>query len=153
MRRERRSTAPLDASTGERRGWPGREGIYTAHQTLESYRRTARETLLASTRRVHYTYGGALEAHGGDAAGPRLVRALRERLPELREVPVEGTWGGWIAYPLDFLPSFGWTGSHRRIAYALGYAGHGIAQATFMGEVLAELLEGRIHPEFVGVAS
>jgi len=140
-------TAPLDERAREALGWKGGEGIYTAHETLEGYRLTARGTVLVHTKLVRYGFGGRLDLTGDDRAAAILERALRTRLPELGNLPVERYWGGFIAYPLDFLPSFGWADKQRRIAFGLGYGGHGIAQASLMGEILAEHLEGRVHPE------
>lgn len=140
-------TAPLGERVRESLGWQGGEGIYTAHETLEGYRLTARGTMLAHTKLVRYGFGGRLDLPGDDRAAGILERALRARLPELNDVPVERYWGGFIGYPLDFLPSFGWADKHKRIAFGIGYAGHGIAQAALMGEILAEHLEGRVHPE------
>jgi glycine/D-amino acid oxidase-like deaminating enzyme len=38
-------TEPLDAATAEALDWRGREGVYTAHEILESYRPTAQGTI------------------------------------------------------------------------------------------------------------
>lgn len=55
-------TAPLDDAQLEAiGGWPGREGIYTAHEVLESYRLTAERTSSA-TRRAHGTTGAPRRA-------------------------------------------------------------------------------------------
>jgi len=39
----------------------------------------------------------------------------------------------------------GVTGAHRNVLYGLGYAGHGVAQATQMGAMIADRIQGREH--------
>jgi glycine/D-amino acid oxidase-like deaminating enzyme len=56
----------------------------------------------------------------------------------LDDLPIESFWGGWIGMTLDFLPMCGVAGKHRNLHYGLAYNGHGIAQATYMGRLLAD---------------
>ncbi len=131
-------SAPLSAAQQEDLGWPGREGIYTAHESLESYRLTTRGTIVGGSKGVRYPYDSALT--GGSTAWTiaENVRAFRERFPSLAEVPVAHTWGGWIAMTLNMLPALGVTGKHGNIHYALGYNGHGVAAACALGPVVAD---------------
>ena len=136
-------TAPLTDAQLAAIGWPGREGIYTAHESLESYRLTARRTILGGSKGVRYTYGGALR--GGPNAWTQglIERAFRDRFPELADVPIAHFWGGWIGMTLHFLPALGRTGTNRNIFYAVGYNGHGVAAASAMGAILADVMLGR----------
>lgn len=138
-------TKPLSPAQLAAVGWRGREGIYTSHEVLESYRLTARNTIIGGSKIVRYAYGSKL-ANGYDPAAFRVVEgAFRERFPELEELPVERFWGGWIGLTLDFLPMLGVTGKRDNIHYGFGYAGHGVAQATLMGAMLAQRVLGRAH--------
>jgi gamma-glutamylputrescine oxidase len=138
-------TRPLDDVRLAALGWRGREGIYTSHESLESYRLTDRGTLVGGAKVVRYAWGSRL-APGYDPAAFRAIEtAFRERFPSLAEVEVAHFWGGWIALTLDFLPALGVGGAHRNVLYGLGYAGHGVAQATQMGAMLAERIQGREH--------
>ena len=136
-------SAPLTSAQRAALGWHGKEGIYTAHESLESYRLTARGTILGGSKGVRYGFGSALK--GGPHPGTLgLVEgAFRDRFPELREVPVAHFWGGWIGMTLHFLPALGRTGTRRNIYYALGYNGHGVAAASAMGPILAACILGR----------
>lgn len=142
-------TAPLDdaqlASIG---GWRGREGIYTAHESMESYRLTADRTIIGGSKDVQYFYDCAPHAHGGprDARPASVVRAFRERFPELAQVPVAHCWAGWCGMTLNFLPGVGRAGDGSELYYAIGYNGHGVAQATTLGGVVADLMLGRTNP-------
>jgi glycine/D-amino acid oxidase-like deaminating enzyme len=135
-------TAPLP---GERR-WPGREGIMTSHQIMESYRLTERGSLVAQVKAIVYRFGSRLAPADHAGALRRLERAFRERLPELAEVPIAYSWGGWLAMTYDFLPRIGSAGRCGNIHYALGYNGHGLTQGALMGPMLVERIQGRRHP-------
>jgi gamma-glutamylputrescine oxidase len=136
-------TAPLTNAQLTALGWQGREGIYTAHESLESYRLTARGTILGGSKGVRYTYAGALKG-GPDPWTLGLVTgAFRDRFPQLRDVPLSHFFGGWIGMTLHFLPALGRTGKSRSIYYAIGYNGHGVAAASAMGPILTDFILGR----------
>jgi glycine/D-amino acid oxidase-like deaminating enzyme len=131
-------TTPLTNAQLAALGWPGKEGIYTAHESLESYRLTARGTIVGGAKAVRYSYGGALRG-GADARTLAIViGAFRDRFPGLAKVPIAHAWGGWIGVTLHFLPALGTTGAGRNIHYAIGYNGHGVAAASAMGAILAD---------------
>jgi len=138
-------TAPLTDTQLATVGWPGREGIYTAHESLESYRLTARGTILGGSKGVRYMYGGALRGGPNTWTQGLIERGFRDRFPELREVPIAHFWGGWIGMTLHFLPAFGRTGTNRNVYYAVGYNGHGVAAASVMGTILADFMSGRTN--------
>jgi len=138
-------TEPLSASRRSQLGWPGREGVYTAHEILESYRLTARDTVVGGSKVVRYAWGSALPDGPDPEAFAVLERAFRARFPGLTDVPVARFWGGWIAFTPDFLPRIHSPGPHANVHAGLGYAGHGVAQATWMGELLAARVLGRPH--------
>jgi gamma-glutamylputrescine oxidase len=136
-------TAPLTSAQLAALGWHGKEGIYTAHESLESYRLTARGTILGGSKGVRYPYGSALNG-GPDGWTQGLIeRAFRDRFPELTDLPIAHFWGGWIGMTLHFLPALGRTGPGRDIYYAIGYNGHGLAAASAMGPILADFILGR----------
>ena len=138
-------TEPLSPAQLEALGWRGREGVYTAHEVLESFRLTARNTLVGGSKVIRYAYGSALAEGYDPGAFAAIEGAFRERFPMLGEVPVANFWGGWIGLTLDFLPQIGVQGTHSNIFYGLGFCGHGVPQATLMGEMLTEKIQGREH--------
>jgi glycine/D-amino acid oxidase-like deaminating enzyme len=139
------ATAPLDEERRAAIGWRGREGIYTAHEMLESWRLTDDGRIVGGAKTVRYGFGGrALE--DDPATFAFLEDAFRDRFPALRDVPVTHRWGGPIAFALDFLPAVGVTGVQRNVYYSAGYAGHGIAMASYAGTMLADLMLGRDGP-------
>jgi glycine/D-amino acid oxidase-like deaminating enzyme len=136
-------TAPLDDAQLARLGWSGGEGIYTAHEMLESYRLAADRRVVGGSKLVQYAFGGALPPANQPRAFAALEAAFRTRFPMLDDVPIEAFWGGWIAMTLDFLPLCGATGGDRSLVHGVGFNGHGLAQATAMGEMIADLIADR----------
>src|SRR5262249_21142225 len=68
-----------------------------------------------------------------------LRRGMISVYPQLRNTGVEFVWGGTLDFAFDVMPHAGVTeGMH----FALGYAGHGVAAATWMGTKLADVICG-----------
>jgi glycine/D-amino acid oxidase-like deaminating enzyme len=139
------ATRPLTETERAEIGWRGREGIYTAHEMLESYRLTDDHRIVGGAKTVRYGFGGrALPDDPGTFAF--LEDAFRARFPQLRHVEVTHRWSGPIAFALDFLPAVGVTGARRNVYYSVGYAGHGLAMASYAGTMIADLVLGRDGP-------
>jgi glycine/D-amino acid oxidase-like deaminating enzyme len=68
-----------------------------------------------------------------------LRRDLIEVYPQLREAKIEYAWGGTLDFCFDTMPH---AGQSDGIYYALGYAGHGVAMATYLGNQMAETISG-----------
>ena len=78
------ATEPLSAEQRERVGWEGGEGIYTAHEVLESYRLTADGRIVGGSRHVRWSYGGSRPPRRGS----RDLRRARGDVP--RPLPGAG---------------------------------------------------------------
>ena len=138
-------TAPLTPAQRERIDWHGREGVYTAHELLESYRLTADQRIVGGSKKIRWRFGGGVPDDDDAATCAFVERAFRERFPGL-DVAIDRFWGGPISIALDFLPALGVTGRFRNLYYAIAYAGHGIALASYAGQVLADWIAGRESP-------
>jgi len=68
-----------------------------------------------------------------------LRRAMVSVYPQLASRPVEYAWGGTLDFAFDLMPHLG---QMDGMWYALGYAGHGVALASWMGATLARGLQG-----------
>lgn len=139
-------TAPLDELARQGLDWRGREGIYTAHEMLESYRLTADHRIVGGAKLVRYGFGGRMPDEPSERVAERLLGAFRDRFPTLADVAITDVWSGPIAFALDFLPWVGRTGRFGNVLYAAGWAGHGIALASYAGPMLADLLTGGDGP-------
>ena len=58
--------------------------------------------------------------------------------PQLKNTKVDYAWGGTLDFTFDIRPAGEFDGVH----YALGYAGHGVAMATYLGKIMGERLAG-----------
>jgi gamma-glutamylputrescine oxidase len=67
-------------------------------------------------------------------------RHMLRVFPQLSAVPVEYAWGGTLAITMNRLPHFGRLGPN--VYFAQGYSGHGVANATLAGQLLAEAIAG-----------
>jgi glycine/D-amino acid oxidase-like deaminating enzyme len=68
-----------------------------------------------------------------------LRRGMLVVYPQLRDTPVEYAWGGTLDFTFDMMPH---TGALGGLHYAIGYAGHGVAMATYMGTQIGRQIAG-----------
>lgn len=80
----------------------------------------------------------------------RSAEILRQDMvaifPQLKEARIEYAWGGTLDFAFDMMPH---VGQSNGLWYALGYAGHGVALGTYLGQTAAEgMLNGSLkdHP-------
>ena len=75
-----------------------------------------------------------------------LRREMAQVYPQLKDARIEYVWGGTLDFAFDMMTH---VGKVDGIYYSLGYAGHGVAMATYLGKTVAEaMLKGNIreHP-------
>ena len=80
----------------------------------------------------------------------RSAEILRHEMiqvyPQLKDTKIEYVWGGTLDFTFDMMTH---VGEVDGMYYSLGYAGHGVAMATYLGKTVAEaMLNGNIrqHP-------
>ena len=79
-------------------------------------------------------------------SGEILRREMIQVYPQLRDTKVDYVWGGTLDFAFDQMTH---VGEEEGIFYSLGYAGHGVAMATYLGATVAKaMLKGNIkdHP-------
>ncbi len=135
-------TEPLSAAQLKSLGWPRREGIVTAHWTMESHRLTAHNTLLVTTKRLHYPYGSKTPNVPDYDQYRELRIALHDRFPALKDIAVRACWSGYVSFANDALPVVGATGSQQNIYYSAGCSGHGVASQSMVGHMIAQRIRG-----------
>ena len=64
-----------------------------------------------------------------------LQRDMVNIFPQLRDTKVEYVWGGTLDFAFDMMPH---VGKMDGLYYSVGYAGHGVAMATLLGQKMAE---------------
>jgi len=78
-----------------------------------------------------------------------LRRGMVDVYPQLSDAKIDYVWGGTLDFAFDIMPH---AGQMDGMYYSVGYAGHGVAMATYQGQKIAELMAGD-KPEnpFVGI--
>jgi glycine/D-amino acid oxidase-like deaminating enzyme len=71
-----------------------------------------------------------------------LRRGMLSVYPYLRDIKIEYVWGGTLDFAFDIMPH---AGQLDGLFYALGYAGHGVALATYLGTKMADVISGDPH--------
>jgi len=128
------ATEPLPAEVASRI-LPRRRMVYDSKNFLAYFR-------LSSDNRL--VFGGRAEYKISTPETTRrsvriLRRSMSEIFPELANTSIEYSWSGNVCFTPDFLPRIGrMNGLH----YALAYAGHGVALATYLGAQAADLIRG-----------
>jgi glycine/D-amino acid oxidase-like deaminating enzyme len=68
-----------------------------------------------------------------------LRRGMVTAFPQLRDTQIEFVWGGTLDFTLDVMPH---AGKIDGMYFAAGFAGHGVAAATWFGAKLAGMICG-----------
>ena len=141
-------TEPIDPARIAALGWTSRMGLVTQHAIMENYRLTARNTIVFGVRRLERGTSYPLPAE--KVPDPALVEELAEafatRFPSLADVAVARAWGGWIAITSSWLPLAGQIGDD--IYYSIACNGHGLAQAPYVGTLIADaIIDGERHED------
>lgn len=132
------ATQPL-AREQARRLLPQRRVVFDSKRFLYYFRLSEDDRLLFGGR-AQFTPASASSTRSGAAI---LRRGLLAVFPELAGTSVEFAWSGNVCFTPDLLPR---AGRLAGLHYALGYAGHGVALATWLGHQAALEMLGRPAP-------
>ncbi|MGV9790935.1 NAD(P)/FAD-dependent oxidoreductase [Streptomyces sp. NPDC004673] len=142
-------TGPIEPGRLEAVGWTSRAGIATQHNLMQNYRPTARGTLVFGVRQIQAGGKAVNDTRRPDpSVVADLVRGFRAQFPSLRDVAPKTAWGGWIALTPSWLPVAG--EAAKNVLYAIGCNGHGLAQAPYLGTLLADRIAGDPPHEDLG---
>jgi glycine/D-amino acid oxidase-like deaminating enzyme len=72
-------------------------------------------------------------------SGDILQREMTEIFPQLAGVRIDYVWGGMVGFSWDRVPR---AGEVNGVYYSMGYCGHGVQMATYMGRAVAEMMDG-----------
>lgn len=73
-------------------------------------------------------------------SGAILRTAMAEVFPELTETRVDYCWGGMVDMTQNRLPR---AGERNGVYFSMGYSGHGTQMSTYMGRIMADVMDGR----------
>jgi len=124
---------------------PRNRMIYDSKNYIYYYRLTPDRRMLFGGRAAFFP-----ETENSIRKSAEILRqGMVSVYPQLRDTKVEYVWGGTLDFAFDIMPH---AGQMDGIYYAVGYAGHGVAMATYQGQKMAEMILGD-KPEnpFVGI--
>ena len=81
--------------------------------------------------------------HSDEKSGRILQQAMISVFPQLAQARVDYCWGGLVDMSLDRMVH---AGQQDGLYYSLGYSGHGVQMATYMGRQMAEYINGARTP-------
>jgi glycine/D-amino acid oxidase-like deaminating enzyme len=124
---------------------PRHRMIYDSKNYLYYYRLTPDRRVLFGGRAAFFPETEQTIRRSADI----LRRGMIEVYPQLSNTKIDYVWGGTLDFAFDIMPHAGQLGG---MYYSVGYAGHGVAMATYQGLKIAELMAGD-KPEnpFVGI--
>ena len=128
------ATEPLDASVCDDL-LPTRRVASDSKNLLNYFRITPDNRLLFGGRARF-----AMSNPQSDEKSGQLLRdAMVHIFPQLTGTKVDYCWGGLVDMTLDRMVK---AGQHDGVYYSMGYAGHGVQMATYMGRQMAEYMSG-----------
>ncbi|WP_250510728.1 FAD-binding oxidoreductase [Caballeronia sp. GACF4] len=128
-------TAPLPAEELARI-LPKRRS-YTTSRLMHNYFRVTPDARLLFGGRARFT---ASERPSDAKSGRILQDNLAQMFPSLASVGIDYCWGGLVDITADRLPR---AGQHDGIYFSMGYSGHGTQMSTHMGQVMADVMNGK----------
>ncbi|HET8998816.1 MAG TPA: FAD-binding oxidoreductase [bacterium] len=108
-------------------------------KNFSSYYRLTPDGRMAYGGRARF---GQSTAETNRISGRILYETMARVFPQLAGVGVEYVWGGTVDFSFDRMIH---AGQMDGVFYAVGYCGHGVQMATYMGRCMAEVMDG--HPE------
>jgi glycine/D-amino acid oxidase-like deaminating enzyme len=124
---------------------PRNRMIYDSKNYLYYYRLTPDRRMLFGGRAAFFPENDRTVRRSAEI----LRRGMIEVYPQLRATKVDYVWGGTLDFAFDIMPH---AGQIDGLYFAVGYAGHGVAMATYQGQKMAELIAGdKSDNPFVGI--
>jgi len=128
------TTEPLSDSLARELS-PRNRMIYDSKHYLYYYRLTPDNRMLFGGRAAFFPETKNTIRRSAEI----LRRGMIDVFPQLRDTKLAHAWGGTLDFCFDTMPH---SGQMDGIYYALGYAGHGVAMATYLGAKIAEHICG-----------
>jgi len=127
-------TEPLGADVAERL-IPKRRMLWTSRRFLNYFRRTPDNRILMGGRNNLST---DLDL---DESAATLRTTTLETFPELADAAFTHSWSGKLGITFDLMPHIG---TIDGAWYALGYGGHGVGIATYIGTEVGQMIAGTL---------
>jgi glycine/D-amino acid oxidase-like deaminating enzyme len=124
---------------------PRNRQIYDSKNYLYYYRLTPDNRMLFGGRAAFFPETDQTIRKSAEI----LRRGMIDVYPQLHDTKVEYVWGGTLDFCFDIMPH---AGRMDGIYFAVGYAGHGVAMATWQGQKMAQwIAEGKTDNPFAEI--
>jgi glycine/D-amino acid oxidase-like deaminating enzyme len=112
---------------------PRNRMIYDSKNYLYYYRLTPDRRMLFGGRAAFFPETSSTIRRSAEI----LRRGMLTVYPQLRNTKIEYVWGGTLDFAFDIMPH---AGQLDGLHYSLGYAGHGVAMSTYLGDKIAHAI-------------
>jgi glycine/D-amino acid oxidase-like deaminating enzyme len=117
---------------------PGHRAYVTSRMIGNYFRLTPDNRLLFGGRARFAMSDSVNDAKSGKV----LQAAMVQMFPQLANVKIDYCWGGLVDMTSDRLPR---AGQHGGVYHSMGYSGHGVQMSVHMGQVMAEVMDGKVE--------
>jgi glycine/D-amino acid oxidase-like deaminating enzyme len=114
---------------------PRNRMIYDSKHFLYYYRLTPDNRMLFGGRAAFFPESESTVRESAELLRQGMIGVY----PQLRDTKIEYVWGGTLDFAFDVMPH---SGKLDEMHFAVGFAGHGVAAATWMGLKLAGVICG-----------
>lgn len=128
------ATEPLDRSVCDEL-LPNRR-VASDSKNLLNYFRISPDNRLLFGGRARFAMS---DPQSDEKSGKVLREAMVRIFPQLADARIDYCWGGLVDMTLDRMVK---AGESDGVFYSMGYAGHGVQMATYMGRQMAEYMSG-----------
>ncbi len=129
------ATAPLSPELAQRL-LPRRRLVFDTKNLLYYFRLSPDNRMIFGGRAAFFPSTPATTR----TSARMLQQDLGRVFPELAGALIEYAWGGTLGVTMDLFPH---AGCLEGVWYAMGYAGHGVAMATYLGQQMADRMLGK----------
>lgn len=110
---------------------------YVTSRMIGNYFRVTPDNRLLFGGRARFAMSGG---NSDVKSGKILQAALAQMFPQLARAKIDYCWGGLVDMTSDRLPR---AGQHGGVYHSMGYSGHGVQMSVHMGQVMAEVMDGK----------
>src|SRR6202140_3572214 len=124
---------------------PRNRMIFDSKNYLYYYRLTPDRRMLFGGRAAFFPETSSTIRRSADL----LRKGMLSVYPQCRDTKIDYVWGGTLDFAFDMMPH---AGQLDGLYFSLGYAGHGVAMSTYLGQKIATaILTGRDENPFAGI--
>jgi gamma-glutamylputrescine oxidase len=128
------ASAPIDRALADAL-IPSRSAVCDTNFVLDYFRLTPDQRMLYGGR-VSYSTATPLDLAAS------MQRRMARTFAQLKAVPVEFAWGGFVDISMNRAPDFGRLPDAKNVYYLQGFSGHGLALTGIAGKLVAEAIDG-----------